>query len=66
MKPETFNDPLGNLSPLIREIYELAEQSGDVQIKARCLRLYTEVAKARKALGLTDMPVGLLNESGRA
>lgn len=66
MRAQTFNDPLGKITPIVREIYEAAEVSGDMAIKAKCLRLYVEIAAARKALGLEEVPVGLLHDSGRA
>lgn len=66
MSTEVFYDPLAKLSPIVAEIYDRAEQDGDEIVKGLCLRLYVEMAKARKALKLNDLPAPLLRQDGSA
>lgn len=66
MSTQVFSDPLAKISPIVAEIYDRAERNEDEIIKGLCLRLYVEMAKARKALGLTNLPPPLLHEDGRA
>jgi hypothetical protein len=66
MKTETFSDPLAKLTPIVREIYDLADATGDTATKGKCLRLYVEIADARKALGIESVPLELLHADGRA
>lgn len=66
MSTQVFSDPLAKISPVVAEIYDRAEQNDDEIIKGLCLRLYVELAKARKGLGLTNLPAPLLHQDGSA
>lgn len=66
MNANLGTDHFAPLVSTVKELYELAERKDDAEAKAIALRLYAQIAKVRKGLGLPAYPLELSTPEGRA